>query len=435
MRSGMANGGWFRKGSLLNTRFDRFARKSALTTLGLFLLLSFAQGADAAPDLRGLNASCKDVALADPLATFDEELVDSIWEYDCSLVGLIVGPTEFERTFVYYRPRRDLPESIKSSPVLFVGTDRADLFEGRATQYGAVCGPQFFTVKGPAEYRRGNSVVTLRGTRDLLDDKCASAGSVVEKFVFNFVRRPLGWNATPTAHTLPKDRTTVSEITRNFLAITFYPDASGIIAIHPYVLQFPGYTPVGGMFDSAGGLVPALFTDEAGVAISWVWIDKRAEFIKGSSFTPRQAAYSMAGVDPAACTSDLSASAKGIAAAGNNISEATASCDRVLVYLRGYIGFSGGRNFAADYFGRSVGPDEKLSLLDKSVRWNWMRTMYSHESGHPPVIDQDVFERGMRFGNDYIASFYNQDPTALRKLSYYSDPCNFGQLSCPGRRR
>ncbi len=57
------------------------------------------------------------------------------------------------------------------------------------------------------------------------------------------------------------------------------------------------------------------------------------------------------------------------------------ACKAVSAYLAGYIGFGGGRNFAADYFGRSVSIDEVLNFALPDVAFNWMRTMYSHESG------------------------------------------------------
>ena len=232
-------------------------------------------------------------------------------------------------------------------------------------------------------------------------------------------------------HVIPEPRSTLSELTRNFLAITFYPGADGQTRLLPYFSDFPGYTTEGGRTDSAGGLIPALSTDEGGVAISWVWVRKRALFTQGLLVTPRSVAHSMAGVDPSACDAQVNPSAAGLAAAGNDMAQASRNCGRVSAYLAGYIGFTGGRGFARDYFGRQVDIDETLNLADANIAYNWMRTMYSHESGRAPVIGREVFERGLRLGDDYVATYYDGAPAEqLRPIGFYADPCNFDQPSC-----
>ena len=191
------------------------------------------------------------------------------------------------------------------------------------------------------------------------------------------------------------------------------------------------------MTDSSGGLIPALMTDEAGVAISQVWVKKRAWFTHGLMITPRLLAHSMAGVEPSACDAQVTPTTDGVAAAAGNAAKAAKACDRVVAYLRGYIGFAGGRGFAESYFGWTrFDIDETLNLTDAETAWNWMRSTDSHELGRAPVIDRETFERGVRLGDDYIAVFYDGSPaTSMRPLSFYQDPCNFAQRSCNARSR
>ncbi|MBY3500869.1 M23 family metallopeptidase [Rhizobium laguerreae] len=365
---------------------------------------------------------------------------DSLWMHNCSTVGLIVGPGN-QRSFVYQRPRTGIQDVVATDPILFNGTlDQGEL-RGQATQYSSRCGNQHFAVTGRQEQSGDSRTIILSGNRQRRDINCAVTGNVAEKLVFTFASKATIVDV-PEPHVIPGDRKTLSEITRNFLAITFYPRTDGKITILPYFQAFPGRLAEGGQFDSKGGLIPALSTDEGGVALSWTWVNRRALYASEGNLTPRLVAHSMAGVDPGRCdgqlnaagspvvATDAAAAQSGAASTSEEANGAQSECDRVNAYLRGYIGYSGGRNFAVEYFGRQIPIDEKLDMSDGVVRWNWMRTMYSHESGRPPVIDRAAFDRGIAFGEDYIASFYDGNTQRLRPTAFYSDPCNFRQPAC-----
>ncbi|MBB2688991.1 UNVERIFIED_ORG: murein DD-endopeptidase MepM/ murein hydrolase activator NlpD [Rhizobium esperanzae] len=377
---------------------------------------------------------CASSGLGMILPNIDANTFDSIWIHNCSRVGFVVGPGD-RRAFVYQRPRQGIQDLVASEPILFTGTLDQGGLQGQATQYSSHCGSQHFNVAGNQTQSGDDKTITLTGTRSRRDINCAVTGSVAETLKFTFLEKPTAVGSSEP-HIVPSDRTTLSEITRNFLAITFYPSNDGNIVILPYFKSFPGILAEGGRLDSQGGLIPALSTDEGGVALSWTWIKRRAQFVKDTNFTPRLVAHSMAGVDPTRCTDELNAfgAAVGDAAqdveAANAADEAQSECNRVKEYLRGYIGYSGGRNFAYEYFGRQVQIDEKLDMSNAEIRWNWMRTMYSHESGRAPVIDRLAFDRGIAFGDDYIAFFYGQEGTRLKDVAYYSEPCNFHQPKC-----
>ncbi|RWO88575.1 M23 family metallopeptidase [Mesorhizobium sp.] len=372
-------------------------------------------------------SSCEGVAIADPLPNVDRNSFVSLWRHNCSIMGLVADNASGERSFVYFRPKKAIEEIVADDPVLFKGVNRGGEYRGTAKQYSKRCGSQDFAVRGSAADGLTTSV-KVAGTRNRLDSDCQIVGTQEQALEFVFVESVAPQPAV-VQHTVPPDRETLSEITRNFLAITFYPDASGTIRLLPYFSSFPGLVQGGGKIDSAGGLIPELTTDEAGVAISRVWIRKRAQFTEGLRVTPRMVAHSMAGVDPSACDAQVNPTEAGIAAAGS-ANKARVMCNKVVSYLRGYIGLGGGRGFATDYFGRRVSSDELLDLGESDTSWNWMRTMYSHESGRAPVIGHEAFDRGIAMGDHYISFHYDQAADAMKPIAFYSDPCNFAQPSC-----
>jgi len=373
------------------------------------------------------QASCSGIELGDPPAGVDRNAFSSLWLHNCSVMGLVADTVTGARSFVYYHPKASLKDVVALEPMLFTGVNEAGSFRGQARHYSSRCGTAVFDVSGIAFEENGNPVVEVKGRRPQRNPACEMTGTVEEVLRFTFVER-VSPSGPPVDHVIPDDRITLSEKTRNFLAITFYPDENGTIRLLPYFAEFPGLATQGGLTDSAGGLIPALRTDEAGVAISWVWIRKRARFTDGLRVTPRTVAHSMAGVDPGACDSQLRPTPVAVQASGNTAAQD--ACNRVAAYLRGYVGFANGRDFAGDYFGRRVGVDEELILAEPETAWNWMRTMYSHESGRPPVITRTVFERGLRFGDDYISSFYDGVPDVLKSVEFYQNPCNFAQPEC-----
>ncbi|WP_292504434.1 M23 family metallopeptidase [Mesorhizobium sp.] len=378
-----------------------------------------------------VGSDCAGTNLAEPLPQVDRSRFASLWRHNCSILGLIADDAAGARSFVYFQPRQPVAELVSSDPELFAGKNVGGAFSGIAKQYSSRCGTAAFEVSGTASQTDQNPVIVLRGKRPQRDSAtCRVVGSIDETLEFSFIERASpGDIIVSPGTTPPEDRKTLSEVTRNFLAITFYPGKDGRIELLPYFALFTGLDRINGKTDSKGGLIPALTTDEGGVAISWVWIRKRSLYTNGLLITPRTLAHSMAGVDPAVCDTQVRPTSSGIAAVGGT-AQAARMCGAVSVYLSGYIGFGSGRNFAADYFGRQVSVDETLNLGDPAVAWNWMRTMYSHESGRPAVIDRDTFVRGLAFGTDYVSHFYDGNATALRPVAFYTDACNFDAAGC-----
>jgi murein DD-endopeptidase MepM/ murein hydrolase activator NlpD len=371
--------------------------------------------------------SCGGVALSPPLATIDASTIASYWLHNCSVMGLIANTETGLRSFVYYQPKANLAALVEADPLLFAGRAQGTAYSGRAKRYSSACGAVLYDVEGPIGQIAGLSSVTLRGSFPRRDANCQTIGTAKDDMLFVYMGSaaptpPLSSAGTPEP---PGDRVTLSEKTRNFLAITFYPTEAGQpITVLPYVAAFPGASVDSGLFDSANppGLIPQMKSDEAGVGLSWVWLNKRARYVASNTATPRNIAYSMAGVDLATCTGEVRPVIED--------AESRSYCEAVSAYLAGYIGFGGGRNFAADYFGRSVSIDEVLNFALPDVAFNWMRTMYSHESGRAALVDVDTFARGVRYGEDWLAEHYGGETGRVRPDAWYGDPCNFGQQSC-----
>ncbi|MGN7867627.1 M23 family metallopeptidase [Paracoccus sp. 22332] len=375
--------------------------------------------------------ACDGIALAPPLQTVDVSRFSSFWIHNCSVMGLVANIQSGERAFYYYRAKTSLADAVSPDPSLFSGRVEGSAYAGRAKLYNSRCGDILYNVAGLADTVADVPVVTLRGSRPRRDRDCQEIGIVTDELIFTYLGNAASAEPPATHQPAPPqdDRITLSEQTRNFLAITFYPqEPGGEIIILPYFARFPGTSPEPGLTDSSGGLIPRLKSDEAGVAISWVWLRKRARHIEGQTSTPRGIAYSMAGVDPTTCSDDVRPNSAAIRNLGRD--KAVRYCDQVSAYLAGYIGLGGGRDFASDYFGRSVGIDEVLNFAQPTIAFNWLRTMYSHESGRPALIDADTFARGVRYGEDWIAEFYLDEPGHVRPDAWYGNPCNFGQEGC-----
>lgn len=388
------------------------------------------------PDRPISQPVCQNAPLSSPIAGVDRNSFVSLWQHNCSIMGMVAHDDTGERQFVYFQPKQSLAGVVASEPILFAGKSEAGTITGLAKVYSAKCGVASFAVTGTVSQASENPVIVLRGKRPQRDSESCSVISTTDEILeFTFLEKVSPDVVISDSNPMPlAQRVTLSEKTRNFLAITFYPGATGKIQILPYFQNFPGYVSSGQDKDKKGGLIPTLSSDEGGVAISWVWLNKRALYTNGLLITPRTIAYSMAGIDPQSCDSELNPTPLAITAAGSQ-EAARRQCDAVSAYLGGYIGFAGGRNFAAEYFSRSVKLDEALDMNNPVIAWNWMRTMYSHESGRPVVIDRDTFNRGVYFGKDYIASFYEGSTSSIRPVAFYSDPCNFDQPACkiPGQ--
>ncbi len=374
-------------------------------------------------------ADCAGVTLGPTPPGVDLARVRSLWRHNCSVMGLISGPDSDSRRFVYVRPKSTIAPAIASEPLLFEGRAAGGAYRGRARSYSSRCGDTTFEVSGMAGQVSGTPVVTLEGQRPRRNAGCKVTGAVGERLVFRYVGRA-DFPLAPFEPAPDRKRKTLSERSRNFLAITFYPDVSGTITMLPYVAAFPGLSPRPGPLDSKGGLIPRLHTDEAGVALSWVWLKRRARYLDGMVATPRAIIHSMAGVDPTVCDAQLVPTDAAREAMGAEA--AATACAAVLAYGRGYLGLANGRGFARETFGREIGIDEMLNFEDPETAWRWMAAMYSHESGRAPVIDRETFDRGKVMGEDWIAAHYGGASERMRPVAFYSAACNFAPAGCDG---
>lgn len=338
-------------------------------------------------------------------------------------VGLEAGERGARALRVLSLPQ-GFPNPNAVGQILFSGRFVAGKYVGSLAPLWSQCRGSVVAVSGPAL----GTQITLKGDVLAQEESCSSGVKNEISIVLSHLGTVEGAKINDVIAL--KSRDSLSEMTRNFLALTIYdknPDDT--FAVHKYIRDFPGYVPNGGEIDSNGGLLPEFSTDEAGIAISWYWIHKRAKFSDPKlSPTPRQLAYSMAGVPPVNCNGDYAATAAGILSQRGDIDAAQRRCDAVRAYIRGYVGMDGLNGHATKYFGRPFGPDETIPLNDPEIRWKWMRTMYHHESGKPTVFERDVFDRGIIFAEDYMAAA--NDPYKFRGIAYYSDACNFSQLSC-----
>ncbi|MDX0850139.1 peptidoglycan DD-metalloendopeptidase family protein [Sinorhizobium medicae] len=306
--------------------------------------------------------------------------------------------------------------------ILFTGRFAAGKYVGSLAPLWSPCGGSVVAVEGPVLGLR----IALKGNNIDQEASCVSSAPTEISIVLSHLGSD-GGNITDVNGLNIRD--TLSEKSRNFLALTIYRVKDEPFHVLEYIKNFPGYVPSGGVIDSNDGLLPEFSSDEAGIAISWYWIHKRAVYSDPKlSPTPRQLAFSMAGVPPANCDVDYAATAAGIASERGNVHEARKRCQAVRAYIRGYVGLDGLNGHATRYFGKSLGQDETINLNDPEIRWKWMRTMYHHESGQPAVFDRDVFERGIIFAEDYMSDATGANK--FRGIAFYSDPCNFAQSSC-----
>lgn len=209
------------------------------------------------------------------------------------------------------------------------------------------------------------------------------------------------------------ERVSKSELTRNFIALTVYAPAPGA----PFrrvaeIEQFPGWTDQGEpVLDSDGGWIYAFEHDESGVGASYFWLLRRAQFTDPKLLpTPRQIAYSMAGVHPSRCSPDLQPTPEGLAAWAE---AAPRWCGRVARYLDEWLAL------ARHYYHTPPGPDDVLDFRDPDQLWQWMQVMYHHESGRTPVVDRATFDRGVRLATDFISAGDRLE----RPITDYLHPC------------
>ncbi len=284
----------------------------------------------------------------------------TLWCHNGSILGLSLNGDE--RKFVYFRPKTSsLRETVKADPILVTGKRVGNLFTGSAKHFHKQCGVQEFAVTG--NWPDSSNEIILTGTRKQFSSDC-NFRMKAEMLSFSMLR--------DYVKPVPDDRKSLTEITRNWGAITM-PSADRTRWL-PYVRSWPGLLAAGEVTDSQGGVIPAFETDEAGVGLWWYWLIVRKGF--GPQGRPT-----------------LTEIARGIA--GDHASDET-----IANYRRNYWGLTD------DYFGRLLNNDEPIDIGNAEPRWALAQVMFHHESGRTPLIDRDTFARGVQFGNDVISGTF-----------------------------
>jgi hypothetical protein len=284
----------------------------------------------------------------------------SLWCHNGSIMRL--AERGDERSFIYHRPSSPgLTAAIASDAVLVQGRVQNDTFRGFARHYSTRCGNRTFEVSG--KWPASSKVVTLEGTRTQFIHNCA-ARSREEILTFGWMRE-----FTPQAD---GDRKSLTEVTKNWGAITM-PTADRSRWL-PYVKDWPGLAKSGEVADSKGGVIPAFETDEAGVGLWWYWLVVRKGYGEIGSPTFQELAHGIA---------------------GDNAADSA-----ITVYLKQYL------KLAPKYFQRPIESHEKISLSSPDDRWALAQTMFHHESGRPPLITRDTFDRGISYGSDVLNGEY-----------------------------
>lgn len=318
-------------------------------------------------------------------ATEPEANVASYWTSGESEVGLIASGAS--RSFVYTSPAPALAQVVRPGDVLFQGRKDGDRYIGRARVLGDTCGAEPFDVTGPVT--ASGHRVEVSGSRMRQGANCGQPGAQLVTLRFDFVRQQ-GEAAPGPTGSLPVvpqtcgpvlDRKQKTELTRNWGAITmFVPWENWSL----YIKLWPGLKlgadgrPIDLQIDRLGGSIMAFESDESGIGIWYYWLLVRKGFGKDGVPT----------VSPT-----INQLARGIA--GD-----TATATAVANYVNAYTMLSN------RYFGRPIGPDEPIDITTPDQLWALGQTMFHHESGRTPLIDRATFDRGIRFGADFMAGTF-----------------------------
>lgn len=325
-------------------------------------------GTDETPDTGGGTAEPPVV----PVGTGD---ISSYWTSQGSEFGLVAKGNA--RELVVTVPRADLASSMLPGEKVFVGFKAGEIYLGKARIFGDRCGDTQFDASGPIS--EGGKRVELKGRRTKAGPGCVTPGVEDVTQVFNFSRNAGEGGPQPTTCVgeTALNRQSKTELTRNWGALTMYVPWE---SWNSYIRNWPGLRlgtdnrPVDVQTDAFGGTIMAFETDESGVGIWWYWLLVR----KG---------YGANGV--AVTQPTLVELARGIAGS-------TASTAVIDNYINAY------SQLSQRYFGRRLARDEKIAIANADQLWALGQTMFHHESGRTPLIDRETFERGIRFGTDFM---------------------------------
>jgi hypothetical protein len=325
----------------------------------------------------------------------------SYWTSGDSEVGLVaVGAS---RSFVYTVPAPALAQIVRPGDVLFEGRKEGDRYVGRARVLDDACGDEPFEVSGPVT--AGGQRVEVSGSRIRQGATCGQPGAQLVTLRFDFVRQqgeaPTGTTGVAAQTCGPVlDRQQKTELTRNWGAITMFvpwENWSAYIKLWPGLKVGADGRPVDVQIDRLGGSIMAFESDESGIGIWYYWLLVRKGFGKD-------------GVPTASPT--INQIARGIAGE-------TATAAAVATYVNAYTTLS------ERYFGRRLGPDEPITIAAPDQLWALGQTMFHHESGRTPLIDRATFDRGVRFGTDFMAGTFSDKDAYL--LTCDTEPTTDGQ--------
>lgn len=324
---------------------------------------------------------------SEPVAMTPSGPVDNVasyWTLGESEVGLVANGNN--RTLIYTAPATGLLQSVRPGDVVFEGRKEGDRYVGRARVLGDPCGSDPFDVSGPIT--AGGLKVEVSGTRTRQGPACANSGTAIVTMRFDFVRhrdQPATDTAVPDLAASGcgpvLERRQKTELTRNWGAITMFVPWENWLA---YIKLWPGLKlgpdgrPIDVQVDRLGGSIMAFESDESGVGIWYYWLLVRKGFGKDG--------------EPVS-NPTLTVLARGIAGG-------TASAATVQNYVKAYRGLS------ELYFGSQLGPDEPIAISQPDQLWALGQTMFHHESGRRPLIDRATFDRGIRFGADFMSGTF-----------------------------
>lgn len=313
--------------------------------------------------------------------------ISSYWTSNGSEFGLISEGNS--RTFVVTTPKAELASSMLPGEKVFYGFKAGEVYLGKARILGDSCGSGEFDATGPV--LESGKRVEVTGSRLKAGVGCTSPGPEQVTMAFSFTRKT-GEGQTPTTCVgeTALNRQSKTELTRNWGALTMYVPWE---SWNSYIRNWPGLRlgtdnkPVDVQTDAFGGTIMACETDESGVGIWWYWLLVR----KG---------YGANGV--AVTQPTLVELAKGIAGS-------TAAPAVIDNYINAY------SQLSERYFGRRLARDEKIPISNADQLWALGQTMFHHESGRTPLIDRETFERGIRFGTDFMQGRF-QNVAAYKKV-------------------
>lgn len=144
----------------------------------------------------GVIASCADSEREPNLGTEKTHQFSSLWCLNRSIVGLVEN--ENERQLVYFKPKPNIRDLVKTDPVVFKGTEIDGRYSGMGFWLDGRCGAQSFYMSGGEAMQGSARTIELRGRRPLFTIGCENPTLIDEVRTFTYIR-DLGADELPVA--------------------------------------------------------------------------------------------------------------------------------------------------------------------------------------------------------------------------------------------